>query len=343
MQYIKNKINEIIKLPEILEKYISKEDIIVFDIETTGLSHKYHKCILIGFITYEDNSFFVHQIFCDSSLEESQLLNSFINITKDTSIFITYNGDSFDIPFLNSRLNNNKINHSIFKEQNFDLLRLIRSQNDLLNLPNLKLKTLEKHLGINREDTISGKESMDLYRHYEKMGDESAKRKILLHNKEDIIYLLKCISIVKQINEDELLDFIPIKINLKYENDKIQKNAYLSNVKTKGDKLIIMLKAPNLLNMDYRHYDSILSLTYDEHSQTLSLELPTFIIQTEYEILRFIDVDLLKIEDKNFNELTIEKRLQYLCSKKQNKIECFNKINITNITSTIINNILFNN
>ncbi len=346
MQYLQYKIDETIDLPTKLSKYIHKEDMIIFDIETTGLSHKYHKCILIGYITYENNSFFANQIFCDSKTEESQLLNEFINIIKNKSIFITYNGHSFDIPFLNSRLSNSKISYNIIKEQNFDLLRIIRTQSEILNLPNLKLKTIEKHLGIEREDTISGKESIELYKYYERTGDEQAKHKILLHNREDIIYLLKCLFIVDEIDENLVLEYSPIKIPINYATSNsaqhISNNnaGYLSDVKTLGDKLQITIKTNDFLNHDYRHYGNTVNLSYEKDANILILELPIFTIQTQDQILNFIDIDLLNIEDSSFNEFPLEKRMKYLCSDKFGRTEHYKKINIANIASQIISNLL---
>ncbi len=48
------------------------------------------------------------------------------------------------------------------KSNNLDIMRLVKHNKDYFNFQDFKLKTVEKFLGIEREDTISGKESVEL-------------------------------------------------------------------------------------------------------------------------------------------------------------------------------------
>ena len=124
------------------------------------------------------------------------------------------NGISFDIPFLNSRFEKPKIDYNMDKSKDTDILRLIKPYKEKLSLSDCKLKTIEKHLGIEREDTISGKESVKLYKEFVTK-DKLLKKKILLSmNYEDIFYLGKIFKIryFKDVL-DEKLDYINISIN----------------------------------------------------------------------------------------------------------------------------------
>ncbi|EQK48157.1 ribonuclease H-like domain-containing protein [Paraclostridium bifermentans] len=183
----------------------------VFDIETTGLIPKYCKVILIGVLYNLNNKTIIKQYFAESEEEEKDLLLKFINDIKTFDHHITFNGVSFDIPFLNSRFNSNDIDFSIDKCDDIDILRIVKPFKEKLSLSDCKLKTIEKYMGIKREDTISGKESVELYKNFVISKDISLKEKILLHNYEDIYYLGKIYNIKNII--DESLDYIDININ----------------------------------------------------------------------------------------------------------------------------------
>ena len=138
----------------------------VFDIETTGLNSNYCKVILIGILFNQDNKTVIKQYFANTEDDEKELLLSFINDIKNYKNHITFNGLTFDIPFLNTRLKKHNIDFSLSKNDDIDILKLIRPFKEKLSLSDCKLKTIEKYLGIYREDTISGKESIDLYKEY---------------------------------------------------------------------------------------------------------------------------------------------------------------------------------
>ena len=175
----------------------------VFDIETTGLSPKYCKVILIGILYNLNNKSIIKQFFAENEDDENKLLLEFINEIKNFENHITFNGLTFDIPFLNSRFDKHNINYNLSKDKDIDILKLIKPFKEKLSLPDCKLKTLEKYLGIYREDTISGKESVELYNEYVCSKCNNLKDKILLHNYEDIYYLGKIFKI-KNILHDKL-------------------------------------------------------------------------------------------------------------------------------------------
>ena len=79
-----------------------------------------------------------------------------------------------------------QIRNSKIKDNDIDILKIIKPFKEKLSLPDFKLKTIEKYLGIYREDTISGKESVQLYNEYVSSNCNKLKDKILLHNYEDI-------------------------------------------------------------------------------------------------------------------------------------------------------------
>ena len=173
-----------------LDRFLDlKPNQFIFDIETTGLNSKYNKVILIGIVFNEDNNTIIKQFFANTPSEEYDLLLHFVDFIKLFNSHISFNGFNFDIPFINYRLKKHEIDFSLSKDDGIDILKLIKPFKEKLSLSDCKLKTIEKYLDINRSDTISGKDSVYLYKEFEKSQDNGLKSKILLHNYDDIYYL----------------------------------------------------------------------------------------------------------------------------------------------------------
>ena len=178
---------------------------IFFDIETTGLGH-YNKIIIIGITKLKNlNEIEIIQFFDETGNCEKELLDHFIEYIKSFSRLrlISFNGDAFDIPFVNARLRHHKINFQIDKSINVDLLKIARKYKHIFQSDKLNLKTLEKHYGIDREDLISGAESIILYNTYLRDKTESLKLKILQHNFDDLKNMVPLIKIMDNLNEND--------------------------------------------------------------------------------------------------------------------------------------------
>lgn len=251
MEIITNTLDELIDIPP---------NSFVFDIETTGLNHNYCKVILIGILFNQDNKTVIKQFFINNPENEKDLLLSFIDNIKYYNKHITFNGLTFDIPFLNSRFKNHNIDFSLSKNDDTDILKLIRPFKEKLSLSDCKLKTIEKYLGIHREDTISGKESVDLYNTYVSNKDLNLKQKILLHNYEDIYYLGKMFKI-REILKDKLnilsiatnnlsVDLVPLSYKVSKNTLSIKYNIFegnLFNLNIYNDSYTITSDANNII------------------------------------------------------------------------------------------------
>ena len=259
----------------------------VFDIETTGLNSNYCKVILIGILFNQDNKTVIKQYFANTEDDEKELLLSFINDIKNYKNHITFNGLTFDIPFLNTRLKKHNIDFSLSKNDDIDILKLIRPFKEKLSLSDCKLKTIEKYLGIYREDTISGKESIDLYKEYSVSQDIDLKEKILLHNYEDIYYL-GIIFKIKDILKGKLnvLCISKNTLSIKY----IAFEGNISNI--------------NIYNDSY-------SIISDENNITLDVLLNKGTDSNNNIILFY---NLSKIIPLKFNDLYLEDNIYSLCN-----------------------------
>lgn len=289
---------------------------VILDIETTGLSPKYSEVILVGFIHYTNKNWNLTQLLCDHHNEEKELLLELQKYFDDTKILITYNGHSFDLPFLNSRLKKWDIGFRFDTFMNFDLYRVIRSGKKSLGLENYKLKTVEKFLGINRDDTISGKESVELFFQYEKSKNIEIRNKILLHNYEDIKFLIPTLSILEKIDPDITDIYYPFIIySKKFGNMKLVKYEILDSY----INIILATKSKIDFLDDYNEsYSLVIKEDSRNHKTTLiNISLPIFTI-TNDEDFKFIDIDTLPFINKEFNKLIYRDQLNYMVGDKKN-------------------------
>ncbi len=197
MDYLEKVLPESIFISKSFQEYMGHLNCVFLDIETTGINSEFNKVILAGVLIKQENTLVSKQLFAEQKEEEKPLLNSLSEILMKADLIINYNGSSFDIPFLNRRFQKNGIAFSISRYMSLDLYRIIKKYG-YITFPDYKLKTIEKFLGINRTDTISGKESVALYNEYIKTQNSLLKEKILLHNFEDIYYLPKILEIIKK-------------------------------------------------------------------------------------------------------------------------------------------------
>ncbi|WP_053957686.1 ribonuclease H-like domain-containing protein [Inediibacterium massiliense] len=272
MEILEYKIQESIHLPK--NFLLSYEDInfALFDIETTGLSSLHNQVILIGLLYIQNGQITMKQFFCENRKEEIEILQAFEKEIKKFQLFISYNGDTFDIPFLNKRFQFHKITYCIQKHKSLDLLKWVKKTKDLFQFNNCKLKSLEEHLGIYRNDKISGKESVSLYEEYEKNQAEQLKKLILLHNYDDLYYFSKALCILDQAPIDYTLECFPHIFhisdkNIGYifhpsiKNGYFQLDGFYSDIKIKKDYII---------------YDNAFHLEYTKKSSSFILKIPLY-------------------------------------------------------------------
>ena len=163
------------------------EKSVFFDIETTGLSSASSALYLIGALFCRNKRLFFRQWFVDSFSAERPVLEAFSAFLKDFDTVIHYNGDRFDIPYITECLKEYSIEAPFPALKSIDLLKLLRKSRKLLSLPDCRLKTAERFLGIYREDKFSGGELIEVYENYLKTKDEALLKELLLHNEEDIL------------------------------------------------------------------------------------------------------------------------------------------------------------
>ena len=92
-----------VSCPDLALLGIPQEQLLFFDIETTGFSGEYASVYLIGCIYPEKDSWHMVQFFADSTDAEPELLSAFGGLLSGRRVLVHFNGDRFDIPFLQKR------------------------------------------------------------------------------------------------------------------------------------------------------------------------------------------------------------------------------------------------
>lgn len=200
------------------------EHLLFFDIETTGFSHTYDTVALISLGRQQDGLFILDQYLAEQKDEETSILISTIKAIQDAPLTVTYNGNQFDIPFLNSRLKKAQMGWLIDKSRSLDLYRLLGKG---------KLKSNESGSGFARTDTLSGKQWAQLYKDMLHTGDTSAQEDLLLHNAEDVYAMYHLLTA-----REELLQAAGQRI---YTHDHIKT---LQQVVVGKDHLRILFHSP---------------------------------------------------------------------------------------------------
>lgn len=198
-----------------LKKLAETDDILFFDIETTGLSRSKNHIYLIGCGYYSNNGLNIIQWFAESEKDEINVLNEFISFSSSFSYLVNYNGISFDIPFTSERMA--KYGLCMPSLDSIDIYTFVKPLKKLLSLSDMTQKSIELFLKIGRKDTFNGGELINVYHNYvNQKGDlESQLSSLLLHNLEDVLNMH---YITEILDYEMLLNIIPTYLGF-YIND----------------------------------------------------------------------------------------------------------------------------
>jgi len=168
-----------------------KEDFIILDIETMGLFTR--PIILFGVAQISDNDMLINQYFVRNIKEEPAALASLLSHFNENCAFITFNGRTFDIPYIKERLAYYRMKGD-FNRTHFDILPFSRRAWKE-KVPNCRLTTLEKHLlGIERKDDVPSALVPEFYETYLRTKNIGPLIPIIEHNKQDLIALANIFS-----------------------------------------------------------------------------------------------------------------------------------------------------
>lgn len=316
-------------------KYFHDNKICFIDIETTGLSRNYNSIYLIGILHFTgiENKWSLTQIFAESLTEEKDVLLSFIKLISDYDKIVTYNGESFDIPFINQRLQNLDLSYVIANDKSLDLYRKVKDNRYYLNIENLKLKSLEKYLGLYREDIYSGKDCIQFYLDYVKTNDVTLKEKVLQHNYDDLYYMTDVLRILDIIKDKK-------SFSIDYDQDSI--NLLIDSVNILGDQLIINGIVEDNKIIKLIHYDNNYKISFDNGSKfEVSIEYSQGLVSPIEKAL-FIDKDKLALSSNVIDNTSynLPNNILLLKVEKEYCIENIKSL-IQNIISSALKNSIY--
>lgn len=175
-------------LKDTIEIHYPGKKILYYDIETTGLSASRSMVYLIGMAYKNQECYEMVQLFADNAIDEEKLILEFLDILHSFDIVVSFNGDNFDMSFLKKRAEYLGLNNDIWNGigTSLDIYKKIRKYAGVLGMENAKQKTIESFIGIQREDMISGKEMITVYRNYLIQREKNMYDTLLLHNREDV-------------------------------------------------------------------------------------------------------------------------------------------------------------
>ena len=169
-----------------LERIGRLEELLFFDIETTGFSGDYSNLYLIGCTYYQDGGWNLIQWFADTKAAEPELLDRFFAFLKNYRTLVHFNGDGFDIPYLLKRCRHFKLPYDFSAVTSVDLYKRIKPYRRLLGLDSLKQKAIEQFLGISRQDKYSGGQLIEVYQDYLVTHESYLYDMLILHNEDDL-------------------------------------------------------------------------------------------------------------------------------------------------------------
>lgn len=253
------------------------EDIVFFDIETSGFTARSSNVYLIGCAYQKEGSYNYIQWFAETPNEEKEILISFFSFIKDYKVIIHFNGSMFDMPYVMDKCKRHALLYSFDSFESIDLLKEIRPYKTILNLPNCKQKTVEMLIGLNRDDIFTGGQLIPVYEDYQYTRDERALKALTLHNAEDIMGMVDIASTL--IYSDIFKKNMYSISNLNYTPSEFIATATLNNIAPanvtynitdftvliRKNKLKIIVKGTdNIFKNYYTNYKDYYFLIYED-------------------------------------------------------------------------------
>lgn len=182
---------------------------VFFDIETTGLSGGAGTlAFLVGCGWFDADDFVVRQFFLAGPAGEKPMLDALRDVFADSTLLVTYNGRTFDVPFMETRWAFHRSSAPTDDLLHFDMLpparRLWSRRGQLIAEPGAgpvaesdgcSLTALERRvLGFHRHNDVPGFEIPARYFHFLRSGDARTIEGVLEHNRHDLVSLAVMMS-----------------------------------------------------------------------------------------------------------------------------------------------------
>jgi uncharacterized protein len=170
----------------IVSEGFTSDKVRFLDLETLGIFGR--PVILFGIGCPTPQGLVIHQIVLRDITEEPAALTAIRNLLEGAEVLVSYNGRSFDLPYLNERFAYYGFD-PLFELPHIDLLhysrRMWKGQ-----IPDCRLSTIEQtFLSVAREIDIPGMLVPEWYMKYRDTGNCGPLVPIVRHNEQDIASL----------------------------------------------------------------------------------------------------------------------------------------------------------
>lgn len=233
------------------ETEINPEKLLFFDMETTGLGGAGTVAFLVGLGSLTKDGFQVRQYFLPDFPDEAAMLEEIRSEFTDSTIVVSYNGKSFDMPILRDRMIIQRVERKLDICDHIDLLHSTRKL-FRLRLGSCTLGNIEREvLSFYREGDVPGELVPGIYFNWLATSDTELIDKVVEHNLNDIVSLYFLMHRIAEIHtnpvgqirdNDDLMSLVKIYEKRK-ENDRIVPlvNEFEVSVANDG-RLDILLK-----------------------------------------------------------------------------------------------------
>jgi len=171
------------------------DDLLFLDLETTGLA----SCpvFLLGAMVWDAGGLVTRQYFARDYSREPAAVRAFLGLAAGRRVLVSFNGKSFDVPFIRARAAANGIACRL-NQPHVDLLHTARrTWGPRVGgpLPDCRLQTLERVLcGRIRDDDIPGHLIPDAYHAFVHTGNAAQIAEIIRHNFLDLVTMADIVA-----------------------------------------------------------------------------------------------------------------------------------------------------
>ncbi|MEI7590497.1 MAG: ribonuclease H-like domain-containing protein [Deltaproteobacteria bacterium] len=179
-------------------------DAIFIDLETTGLAGGTGTFpFMIGIGWFDGNNFILQQLFSRDHSEEKASLTYLLEMANDRRFVVTFNGKTYDMGLLTTRLILNRLRNPLADLPHLDLLhpcrRIFKHRLENCTLSNIEAEILQHY----REGDIPGFEIPQRYFDWLRRRDPSLVVDIFYHNRLDIISMAGIALLLSQMCDSE--------------------------------------------------------------------------------------------------------------------------------------------